>query len=1411
MGVRCFARPNDKRFFQAEPIACRPVGTLQGQLSVTAGAVFSSQPPTQFNTYSMKTQPTQNLRMAASGLVASLVLWATPAAFAASQTWTNAPVSSAWNNTNNWNARAVPGAVNITANNVNNDVATFNSPLVGGIGGEGNPIITDDATLFNPNFPKPRQFGGITFDTANVGAYVIRAGNPVLNLTDTNFVASGYFIVSHNGSIQMTASVTNSQKILGPVLVRLPASTAGIYNLINNSTNAATLYVESLTNNSANTRGTDFRLGGSNTGTNTVGTLSAGTTTTGANGLTKLGSGTWILPGANDFRAGTVISIQDGLLIVKDSAAFSLANTATVTNTGILQIEGVTLNQTVLNLNKGGTIRMNGTASVNGVAVGNHTAAAVTVTTTSASDVFTVGTGLVLNSVVSGGAADSVLNTAGPGTIQLATPNTYVGNWSFNAATNQFINYPLANSRNVHLSAGAVLDTSVLGSYTLESLSFSANGNGVGATAATLVAGAGGTFDFGNKNITLSIAPTTFTGDLTHPALYVASGSISLNGNFFTINNTAGSPLGVGTYRLIQQASGTVTVSGGPFALVSGAGLVAGTIGDIVVSGGNVDLVVSAHVSANLSWQGGNPDNIWDSLNKANWNNGVGFAQFGNGDTVTFGPLGASFPSVNIAGTQLPNGVLVDTSAGDYTFAGAGLIAGPTALTKVSAGTLTVQTVNAYLGGTTVSNGTLRVGTENAIPSAGPGNVAAYGTSVIDLNGFNNVINGLVGSGTVDNQAGGVSVLTVGNNNANSSFTGTLKNTSSTGGTLALTKTGTGSLTLSSANTYSGLTTISGGTVTVANQTAFGVGDLVGNGGVVNLQTGLQLNSLAGTAGSIANNANASTNRITITGNTTTTYGGGIADGTGGGGVALTLLGGSLTMSGNNTYSGGTLVGSGASFNIPNSPAVVSGFIIASNNAYVGLTGGSGTPGTPSAVTTVDGAKVYFVSGAEGKIWQAQFNGGPTATNRFIGPVSAGQALSFSNFAGVVEFANTNDANLNFRFFNGGGISGGENTTFVFERVNVHTRDAQTVRLGAILGGNAAAGIGDQAAAVSWEIGAKNQSAAFHGYISGVNNSIVKVGTGTLTLDGRATYTNTVTLADPFEPTNIVNFMLSSNLITYSGATTVSNGVLKLVAPNNLTNSASISLAGGTLDATQMGYAMNETTLDYNGAVQTTNTVVVTNGLVEILPGQSLNGFGNLLGNVTIAPMATMNIGLSNGIGTLVVNGSVALNGTVYMELNRTNSGQNSDRLSATSFSGSGVTLNITNIGPTLIGGTTFQLFNQPISAFTTVNLPATDATGLIAYSWQNNLAVNGSITLLTGVNPAPAAIVSTPTATNTLVLSWPVDRTGWVLQNQTNALNVGLSANWFVVPGSATNNQVVVPVVRTNATVFYRLTLPLP
>ena len=80
---------------------------------------------------------------------------------------------------------------------------------------------------------------------------------------------------------------------------------------------------------------------------------------------------------------------------------------------------------------------------------------------------------------------------------------------------------------------------------------------------------------------------------------------------------------------------------------------------------------------------------------------------------------------------------------------------------------------------------------------------------------------GLSGAGVVDTLAGGVPVLTVGNNHQTGTFSGLIRNS---GGSLALTKLGLGTQTLSGANTYSGGTLVSGGILIVNNTSGSGTG-----------------------------------------------------------------------------------------------------------------------------------------------------------------------------------------------------------------------------------------------------------------------------------------------------------------------------------------------------------------------------------------------------------------------------------------------------------------------------------------------------------------------------------------------------------------------------------------------------------
>ena len=159
------------------------------------------------------------------------------------------------------------------------------------------------------------------------------------------------------------------------------------------------------------------------------------------------------------------------------------------------------------------------------------------------------------------------------------------------------------------------------------------------------------------------------------------------------------------------------------------------------------------------------------------------------------------------------------TVYGGTTYAGVlqdGTAGGKLAFSKDGYYDVTLAGVNTYSGSTTIVNGTLHVGNNGAIPSgAGKGDVT-ISSGILDLAGFSTNVNGLWGSGTVDNSAGN-GTLVAGNNNATSTFSGTIQNAT---GELALTKTGSGELTLTGANSYSGPTTVNGGVLVLANASA---------------------------------------------------------------------------------------------------------------------------------------------------------------------------------------------------------------------------------------------------------------------------------------------------------------------------------------------------------------------------------------------------------------------------------------------------------------------------------------------------------------------------------------------------------------------------------------------------------------
>ena len=217
---------------------------------------------------------------------------------------------------------------------------------------------------------------------------------------------------------------------------------------------------------------------------------------------------------------------------------------------------------------------------------------------------------------------------------------------------------------------------------------------------------------------------------------------------------------------------------------------------------------------------------------------------------------------------------------------------------------------NTYTGPTTVTLGTLQAGATNSLPFNSPITLTNTAGVVLDLNGFNNTILNLSSGATATPACTvmlGANTLTFGDA-TNQTFGGII-----TGVGGGLTKQGSGTFTLagSGVNTYSGPTTIVSGLLQ-----SFAVNALSPNSTIVLANTaGVGLDILYNTTsgslsggGLLGGNINLNSAVLTAGDATSTTYAGVMSAG-GGFGKQGT---GTQTLTGANTYSGNTTVGSAA-------------------------------------------------------------------------------------------------------------------------------------------------------------------------------------------------------------------------------------------------------------------------------------------------------------------------------------------------------------------------------------------------------------------------------------------------------------------------------------------------------------------
>ena len=430
-----------------------------------------------------------------------------------------------------------------------------------------------------------------------------------------------------------------------------------------------------------------------------------------------------------------------------------------------------------------------------------------------------------------------------------------------------------------------------------------------------------------------------------------------------------------------------------------------------------------------------------------------------------------------------------------------------------------------------------------------------------------------------------------------------------TGGTL--TQSGSGTLLLSGNNTYTGLTTILGGTIQVGVDNALPPTSIVAIGG----NGTLDLNGHDQTIGGLSDNATGSTGTVLLGGHTLTVgtsnnpnalaFSGSIS---GVGGSFVKVGSGSLDLTGTNSYTGPTLVNGGT--------LEVDGTI--TSPVTVGQKFAAAVPaqGGNPAIPEVPAQGATFILGAKGTIDSGPgttpmtLNTGSTLINDGQLSVTGSGSIGVSvphvadNLGGIMIFNNQN------------ALISGETGIFVGNQGGI----VQIINNGTITGTGVP---GEAPIAIDGRL-----SAGITLYNFGTINGQVLFGPGN----------NTVVLAtgEPTAPVHITPPSATATLRLAGG----SAGEFSL---NDFTGFASlVKVGGGLFTVTGSGNFPNGTTIEA-GTINLTGTL--TSNVLNQLNG-TLTGTGTIVGNVVsfgaVMPGFALGgvVNPTTALGTLTIHGN---------------------------------------------------------------------------------------------------------------------------------------------------------------------------
>ena len=572
------------------------------------------------------------------------------------------------------------------------------------------------------------------------------------------------------GTLVITGTAQNTDRV-----INLAGTTGG--GVIDQSGTGALVFSSALTATGAGSK--TLTLQGSTAGTGQLSGSVVDNSVTNKTSLLKRGTGKWTLFSPNTHSGGTTLA--EGTLVLGNANALG-SGTFTINEGATLDASGA------MSLPALGKV-WNGSFTFRGSSALDLTAGSVALT---ANSTVTVSAGSLTVANISGGYA---LGKDGAGTLVLAGTNTYTGVTTLLAGTlivNGSSAFPAgaslsaATGSTILLQNGAALPSYSGGGTVIygPGSPVVVGGGDLSGEAALALSGSSSLTKTGNGAITFT-SPGTFTGKT-----WIQSGALSVSTLNKVVGGTASSSLGAPT----TTANGTIDL-----------GSLAAT-GTLVITG------TAQTTDRIINLAGTTGGGVLDQ-------SGTGTAVFGGSVTSSGGGSKTLTLQGSSSGSAQITGIISNLSS---TFT--------TALLKQGTGTWNLSGSNTYSGGTTLADGTLRLGNASALGSgtltlaggaldnsAGSaltllGNIGIYLTGDFSFLGTNSLN---VGSGNL--VMSGDRTITV--NGSTLQFDGNV----SGGG--ALTKAGSGTLVLSGSNDLSAVN-LSGGTLQLNSGSAAGSGTI---------------------------------------------------------------------------------------------------------------------------------------------------------------------------------------------------------------------------------------------------------------------------------------------------------------------------------------------------------------------------------------------------------------------------------------------------------------------------------------------------------------------------------------------------------------------------------------------------------